>query len=646
MCGVCGTFVSDNHSLSGSQRSVVTSMVSMLRHRGPDASGVWLDPSGLTALGHARLAIVDLSDAGAQPMTSQDGRWTITYNGELYNTDNLRRSLRSVHWHGHSDTEVLVEHISRHGVLETLRAAKGMFAFGCWDNRQAELWLARDRFGEKPLYYGSHGGLFFFSSELKALRAIPSFAPAINRNALREFFRWTNIPAPLTIYEGVYKLPPAHVLRISSPSAPPEPRPYWSAVDQALSAPPLISGMNAVQSLGQELDRAVKSQMVADVPLGAFLSGGIDSSTVVASMQRQSPAPVHTFTIGFKEPTYNESGYAAEVAAVLGTDHTEVMVGASDAMKVIPEMSTIYDEPFADSSQIPTFLISRMARAHVGVALSGDGGDELFGGYDRYRLIRRLTRIRDLLPSTTRRLLGDALRQVPPETVDRIGGRLPRFMVPSGLRHRAGHRLHKAGSILSANQLPDVYAALMSIETSADELVIGADDAPLGFAGLPSTLRQDLSPFERSMLIDTLTYLPDDLLTKVDRASMAVNLEVRVPFLDPDLFRFAWGLSHDHRVRNSQGKWVLRELLRTSLPDHLVDRPKMGFGVPVGQWLRGPLRSWADDLLSPALVKRHGLLNPPSVERRWRAHRDGDADLTFQIWSLLMFQAWLIEEGI
>ncbi len=620
-------------------------MASVLRHRGPDASGNWLDPSGRMALGHTRLAIVDLSDAGAQPMTSRDGRWTITYNGEIYNTEDLRRSLGPVGWRGHSDTEVLVEHIATHGVQRTLRAAKGMFAFGCWDAHEAELWLARDRFGEKPLYYGLHQGAFLFASELKALRAVPGFDPDIDRRALTEYFRWTNVPSPMTIYEGVCKLPPAHFLRVSQLAGMPEPQPYWSALESAGTAPPLTDDVEAVDLLGEVLDRAVGAQMVSDVPLGAFLSGGVDSSSVVAAMQRQSSVPVRTFTIGFSEPAYDESGYAAEVAAALGTDHTDLVVSSEDAMRVIPDLPRIYDEPFADPSQIPTFLVSRMAREHVTVALSGDGGDELFGGYDRYQQIERLERIRDVLPACARRVLGTALGRLPVETWDRLGSGLPRLVVPSGLRHRTGHRMHKVARLLSADSAPDVYASLMSIENRADGLVLGTDDESLGFTGIPSAPLLDVSPFERSMLIDTLTYLPGDLLTKVDRASMAVSLEVRVPFLDPDLFAFAWSLSREHRVRNGQGKWVLRELLRRSLPDHLIDRPKMGFGVPVGQWLRGPLRSWADELLDPALVDEQGLLDPVIVERRWSAHREGRADLTFQVWSLLMFQAWLVEES-
>ena len=644
MCGICGV-LSQNHG-SPDLATVAQDMAVALRHRGPDLSGKWSDPVGRVAFGHTRLAIVDVSEAGTQPMTSADGRWTITYNGELYNADALSRCLGSVRWRGHSDTEVLVEHIARQGVEATLRAARGMFAFGCWDVQERELWLARDRFGEKPLYYGLHQGAFLFASELKALRAVPSFAPSIDRRALTEYFRWTNVPAPLTIYEGVYKLLPAHFLRVSDPAEVPAPQPYWSALDAAGNAPPLPVGADAVDQLGTVLDAAVESQMVADVPLGAFLSGGIDSSSVVASMQRQASAPLRTFTIGFSEASYDESGHAAEVASAIGTDHTDLVVSPEDAMRVIPDLASIYDEPFADSSQIPTFLVSQMAREHVTVALSGDGGDELFGGYDRYQQIERLERIRNLLPTGVRRIFGSVVERMPIKTWDGLVSALPRPFVPAGLRHRTGYKMHKVAQLLAAESAPDVYASLMSIETGAGGLVLGAGDALPAFRGVPSEQLTGLDSFERAMMIDTLTYLPSDLLTKVDRASMAVSLEVRVPFLDPDLFAFAWGLSHDQRVRNGQGKWVLRELLRRSLPDHLIDRPKMGFGVPVGQWLRGPLRSWADELLDPALVRDQGLLDPSVVEQRWTTHRDGHADLTFQVWSLLMFQAWLVEESV
>ena len=644
VCGVNGVVLSNSDGGRWSARSAVEAMTSVLSHRGPDTSGCWIHPSSRVAFGHTRLAILDLSETGVQPMTSADGRWTITYNGEIYNTEELRRRLGDVRLVGHSDTEVLLEHIARHGLKSTVESAKGMFAFGCWDARESELWLARDRFGEKPLYYTTHRGAFLFASELKALRAIQGFHPDIDRNALQEYFRWTNVPSPMTIYEGVSKLPPAHFLRVSNGVAISEPQPYWSALDAACAAPPLTDDVDAVSRLGEALDRAVGAQMVADVPIGAFLSGGIDSSSIVASMQRQLSSPARTFTIGFTESAYDESGYAADVAAALGTDHTELVVSPEDAMRVIPDLASIYDEPFADSSQIPTYLVSQMAREHVTVALSGDGGDELFGGYDRYQQVQRLERVRSVLPLPARSALGAALKRLSVENWDRLGNGPLRSVLPSGLQHRTGHRMHKVGALLAVDSGSDVYASLMSIDNQADRLVLGSHSRPVGHPGISSALLNGMSPPERSMLIDTLTYLPDDLLTKVDRASMAVSLEVRVPFLDPDLFNFAWGLSSADRARRGESKWLLRELLRRSLPDNLIDRPKMGFGVPVGQWLRGPLRSWAEELLCPALVKEQGILDPLIVERRWKAHREGRADLTLQIWSLLMFQSWLVTQ--
>ena len=645
MCGVCGVF--QPRSQLRDLAPVLREMTATLRHRGPDHSGVWVAKGGEVGFGHTRLAIVDLSETGEQPMSSGDGRWTITYNGELYNCDYLRRSLHSVRWRGCSDTEVLVEHVARHGVPETLKRAKGMFAFACWDTRESELWLARDRFGEKPLYYGLCRDSLIFASELKALKAFPGFAPDINRNALCEYFRWTNVPSPMTIYEGVQKLPPAHFVRIGEVGTIPKPCPYWSAIDTASAQPNIqmgVAGVDGVDGLAEALDLAVGAQMVADVPVGAFLSGGIDSSLLVASMQRLSSTPIRTFTVGFSEAGYDESPYAAEVAAALGTDHTEIVVSPEDAMRVIPELPTIYDEPFADSSQIPTYLVSKLAREHVTVALSGDGGDELFGGYDRYQQINRLERLRNFLPERSRRALGSVFQRLPVESWDRMGKGLPRFVVPPGLRHRTGYRMHKVGGLLAADRGLDLYASLMSVENRGDSLVLGAESDQFGFVGIPDMPQGDFPAFERAMLMDTLTYLPGDLLTKVDRASMAVSLEVRVPFLDPDLFQFAWSLSAEHRVRNGQGKWPLRELLRRSLPNHLVDRPKMGFGIPVGQWLRGPLRVWADELLDPVLVREQGFLDPSLVERRWNAHLEGRADLTLQIWSLLMFQAWLVTQ--
>ncbi len=644
MCGISGIVDPHARLRPNDITAMLQAMNEKLRHRGPDWSDTWLSHDGSVGLGHTRLSIVDLSAAGQQPMASSDSRWTITYNGELYNTDALRNDLRSVSWRGHSDTEVIVEYIAKHGVLATLRAANGMFAFGCWDSKRSELWLARDRFGEKPLYYAMRGPSLLFASELKALLAVPGFSPDIDRRALGEYFRWTNVPAPMTIYEGVCKLPPGHYLHLKDLTSDLEPRSYWSAVEAALTAPSLSNSTSPCDQLEEVVDRAVAGRMVADVPLGAFLSGGIDSSSVVASMQRLSSSSVRTFTIGFTEKGYDESAQAAAVAAALGTDHSELIVSPSDAMGVIPDLPKIYDEPFADSSQIPTFLVSQMARNQVTVALSGEGGDELFGGYDRYRRLKQLEMIRRRVPSQIRRVVASAIEHFPVETWDKIPDGLPGALVPAGLRHRAGERMHKAARLLKSSS-SDVYTALMVSDDQTNLLGNTSDSMPSLAGSLDLARLLNRSPFERAMLIDTVTYLPNDLLTKIDRASMAVSLEVRTPFLDPHVFQFAWGLTEAHRTKRGQGKWLLRELLRRSLPEELIDRPKVGFGIPVGTWLRGPLRPWADELLDPALIAEQGLLDPSVVGQKWAAHRDENADLTHQIWPLLMFQAWLVEES-
>jgi len=646
MCGVCGVVTLGP---TPAPIDAVPDMVAALHHRGPDRQATWIEPEGRASFGHARLSIVDLSPAGDQPMTSADGRWTITYNGELYNAAEFRRALPpEIRLRGHSDTEVLLESIAVRGPLAAVTAARGMFAFAVWDAREAEVWLARDRFGEKPLYYGVDDDRLVFGSELKALREVPGFRPGIDRRALAEYFRWTHVPSPLSILEGVAKLPPAHLLRVPvgrsvgravTRTGDLRPEAYWSAAEAAATAVSQPTGDEAVERVEDVLARSVAEQMVSDVPLGAFLSGGIDSSTIVALMQRTSSTPVRTFTIGFEDRSYDESGFAAAVAGHLGTEHTDLVLSAADTMDVVPDLPTVYDEPFADSSQVPTTLVSRLARESVTVALSGDGGDELFGGYERYRGVDRLSRLRGLVPGPVRHRLGIALAGPSVATWDRIGGRLPTAVVPVGLRHRTGHRVHKVAALLGAEGEGSFYEAMMSIESDRG-LVLGAGPASeTSWTAEPAG--RVFSPSERAMLVDTGAYLPDDLLTKVDRASMSVSLEVRVPFLSPEVFEVAWGLRPEDRMRGTEGKWVLRRVLDRILPNHLVDRPKMGFGVPVGDWLRGPLRDWADDMLSPAMVARQGYLDSKEVARRWEAHRSGATDLTFQVWSLLVFQSWL-----
>ncbi len=645
MCGLAGVLDPSGRRSTEELQNLAGAMADQLVHRGPDDRGTWSDPRSGLALGHRRLSVVDLSTAGHQPMCSANGSWSVAYNGELYNAEELasvagleKRDLR-----GHSDTEVFVEALSRIGIPRTLETAVGMFAFAAWDLERRELWLGRDRFGEKPLYRGLHDGCLIFGSELKALHAVPGFRPPIDHDSIADLLRLGCIPAPWSIYQGISKVRPGHVERFDANGRQIEQVCYWSpveAAEAAACAPPEQRGEEAVDELAEVLRRVVDSRMVADVPLGAFLSGGIDSSTIVAFMAARSAAPIRTFTVGFSEAAYDESPYARSVASHLGTDHHELVVSPTDAQEVVPLLPTMYDEPFADSSQIPTFLVSRLASRHVTVALSGDGGDELFGGYDRYRHLDRLRSVLDRYPDSARQAVGKGLSSVSVATWDRLGSGPLGRMATLGARGRLGHRAHKLARVLAANGPAEAYRSMMgSVNDSSAFVPLAmdrrgpADELDLG----------DRSGFEQAMLMDTLAYLPDDLLAKVDRASMAVSLEARVPILDPDLFNFAWRLHHGDRVRDGRGKWVLRRLLHRYVPPEMVERPKMGFGVPVGEWLRGPLRSWADDLLAPALLRSQGFFAFEEVDTAWQAHRSGEKDLIFQLWPILMFQAWLAE---
>ena len=648
MCGISGVLRLGGSAGIDLDRSVEM-MAQQLCHRGPDRLSTWVSADGQIAFGHTRLAVVDLSPAGDQPMTSSDGRWTITYNGEIYNSGSLLADLdrpRS-QFRGHSDTEVLLECVAAWGVRKTLERTVGMFAFAIWDNERSQLWLARDRFGEKPLYYARHGQVLIFGSELGALRVVPGFSPTVDRVALGEYFRWTNIPAPRTIFEEVSKLEPGHLVHVTDSGILPEPEPYWSLVDEAQLADGPSTGSDWLSEFDSVFQQAVAGRMVADVPLGAFLSGGVDSSAIVAMMQRMSTDSVRTFTVSFPGTAFDEGGYAYAVAQHLGTDHTELKVSPDDAMAVIPLLPAMYGEPFADSSQVPTYLVSRMASEHVTVALSGDGGDELFGGYERYRRLHQLGRVRDALPRFVRRGLAKGMQAVSVSGWDRIAQGVAGPILPRALRRRTGHRVHKLARIIQAESSDDLYSVMMSPGDGSDRLVIGGQDTPsVGAGGAGVLAVGGFTPAEAGMLADSQTYLPDDLLTKVDRASMAVSLEVRTPFLDPDLYRFAWSLPAAYRIRDGQGKWIVRQFLRTVLPDYLIDRPKVGFGIPIGEWLRGPLKPWADDLLDPGIIAGQGYLDSDLVSRFWRSHGDCTDDFTYQLWAILMFQAWLSEADL
>lgn len=613
-------------------------MACTLRHRGPDAQGVWTDAEAGIALGHTRLSIVDLSPAGAQPMQSRDGRFVISYNGEIYNAAELRAELEAprLAFRGHSDTEALIEAIAAWGVVAAIERAIGMFAFAVFDRKERVLTLARDRLGIKPVYWGRIDGRIAFASELKAFAALPGFAPEIDRDALGAYLCTGAVPAPLSIYAGIEKLEPGVMLEIRDDGEVRKPR-YWSLLDEALQgqASPLdADDKDATQQLDALLTDAVTRRMVADVPLGVFLSGGIDSTTVTALMQANAARPVKSFSIGFDEADYDEAVHAKAVAAHLGTDHTELYVTADEAMSVVPKLPEIYDEPFADVSQIPTYLVSAMTREHVTVALSGDGGDELFAGYNRYGHGLRLARALRFLPRPVAAATSHLIHGVPPSAWDRLFN-----LFPQGVRPRlAGEKLHKLAGVLKESP-SDYYAALISPWKEAWTLVDGAarTEAQAFDPSIRARFNDELSWMQYA---DGVTYLPDDVLTKVDRASMAVSLEARVPLLDHRVVRFAWELPQDLKLRNGQGKWLLRRVLDKYVPSSLVERPKMGFSVPIDKWLRGPLREWAADLLDTAGGAQAGLLDAAPIRRRWEEHQSGKRNWHAFLWNVLMFEAW------
>jgi asparagine synthase (glutamine-hydrolysing) len=649
MCGIAGVLDPrrpDPDALLGAARR----MADAVQHRGPDDAGAWCQSTVGLAFGHRRLSIIDLSPAGHQPMMSACERYMLSYNGEIYNHRDLRADLERegvTTWRGHSDTEVLLAGMTRWGIDATLERANGMFAIAVWDAAERTVVLARDRLGEKPLYYGWAGPVLVFGSELKALRAHPDWSAEIDRGAAALFLRYGYVPAPFSIYRGVRKLPAASVLRLRTESLTrgtlPEPRTYWSAreaAERGMAEPLRVSTEEATEQLDVLLRDAVRIRMAADVPLGAFLSGGTDSSTIVALMQSQSPRPVRTFTIGFPEPGYDEAAQARAVANALHTNHTELYVTPEEAREVIPRLPAMYDEPFADSSQIPTFLVSQMARRHVTVALSGDGGDELFGGYVRYSAGRRLWKTARWMPRSLRNLTARALGA--PNGSGRGGARdAASWWLPAAFREsQAGKRVQKVARVLTAGGADDMYLQLVSHWSSPNELVIGGTE--------PTTVATDRGVWphiddvsDRMMYLDQQTYLPDDILVKVDRASMAVSLEARVPFLDHRVVEFAWRVPLALKLRDGTGKWILKEVLHRYLPAPLLNHPKLGFGVPLGAWLRGPLRPWAEELLSEGRLKELGVLQTAPVRRAWEEHLSGRFDREQLLWTVLTLQAWL-----
>ena len=649
MCGIAGLLRpggGDASALAG----YAERMASALAHRGPDAAGVWTDaPSGI-ALSHRRLSILDLTDAGAQPMHSANGRFTVTFNGEIYNHLDLRADLEAAgaapRWRGHSDTETLLAAVAHWGVAEALRRFAGMFALALWDAETRTLTLARDRFGEKPLYYGWSGGDFLFGSELKALAAHPGWEGQLDRAALTAFMRYSYVPTPATIWQGIRKLPPGTWVTLPAADAAgalPSPQAYWSYADTVAASPAdRISGESeAVAGLERVLSQAIRRQCLSDVPLGAFLSGGIDSSTIVALMQAQLTAPVRTFSIGFGEGAYDEAADAAKVAAHLRTDHTELRVDAKAARDVIPQLAQMYDEPFADSSQIPTHLVAALARRSVTVALSGDAGDELFGGYNRHVWGGVLQRRVLSRPALLRRVAATALRAVAPQPMEALA-EMAAPILPQQLRvRRAGDQAVKLARLLSAHSADDLHKLLCSIDADPGAAIVGGHESETWAEAEMRRITSTLDPLDRMTLADTLGYLSDDILQKVDRAAMAVSLETRVPFLDPDVAAFAARVPPGMKVRDGRGKWIVRQVLYRHVPAALVDRPKTGFSVPLADWLRGPLRAWAGDLLAPDRLKRQGLFEPALVATRLKEHLGGRHDHSYWLWNVLMAQSWL-----
>ncbi|MFT5258929.1 MAG: asparagine synthase (glutamine-hydrolyzing) [Saprospiraceae bacterium] len=700
MCGFAGILIQSRLDSADQMRKVLTGMGRAIAHRGPDDDGVWLDEIGGIGFSHRRLSVIDLSPAGHQPLESRCGRFVIVYNGEIYNHHVIREELekdrlprrfaprepegrprgptfssvsvpdlildvggdrddggegkllrfarndRGDEWRGHSDTETLLAAIEAWGVEKALKKVKGMFAFALWDKQQKALYLARDRVGEKPLYYGWQGDAFLFGSELKALKASPDFIGEIDRGALALFLRHNYVPGPHSIYKGIKKLPAGTFLKIETgreagiQKGQEKPEPYWDfaqAAKSGLESPFAGNESEAITVLEEKLGSAIAGQMLSDVPLGALLSGGVDSSLICALMQSQNGSAIKTFTIGFDAQAYNEAEHASAVAKHLRTEHTELYIQPDDALNLIPALPQMYDEPFADSSQLPTHLVMQMVKQHVTVALSGDGGDELFAGYNRYAYAPKIWDRLGRLPPVIRGGIAKALTAIPAAGFNQFANALGVAQLGSKA-HKLGQRLQRVNSI------DDLYLALVSEWGESESLVLGAGAEPDYLLNSRNTWPVIVDSVARMMVLDSLSYLPDDILVKVDRAAMAVSLETRAPFLDKDIIEFAWQLPKNMKIRDGQGKWLLRQLLDKYVPRELIERPKMGFSIPLDDWLRGPLKDWAEQLLDESRLRREGYLNPEPIRKAWHRHCLGKANYGYRLWSVLMFQSWLENE--
>ena len=644
MCGIVGGWTLQRFEQL-SQR--LPTMTSTLSHRGPDAEGHWLDSEAGIAFGHRRLAIIGLGEEGAQPMHSESGRYCLTYNGEIYNHLELRKELIAsgkTSWRGQSDTETLLACFEQFGIEETIKRCVGMFAMAIWDRQSRELILIRDRMGEKPLYYGYIDDCFVFGSELRALIAVSEQKPDFNTDAFALFLRYGYIPQPYSAYQGTAKLPAGELLRMNSENLRQQQSPatqtYWSPDDFLPSSDAYVmEAGDAVSRLEFLLEQSVKGQMLSEVPLGAFLSGGIDSSTIVALMQKHSMKPIKTFTVGFDNAHFNEAQYAKAVAAHLGTDHTELYVTSQDALAIVPKLAGIYDEPFSDSSQIPTFLISQLARTKVTVSLSGDGGDELFLGYSRYPLLADYWRIMGKMPAVLRNTISDCLKLVPMGRWDDFFKLAKPLLSRTAYASANGWRLYRIANMLKLTDASACYLEMMSHWDTDAHLVKGS-------ATVLHEMESNFNPeanglMKKAGLRDMKSYLPDDILVKVDRAAMANSLETRVPLLDHRIAEFALSLPQSLHRKDGQSKWLLRQVLYKHVPQALIDRPKMGFGVPLAEWLRGPLKEWAGDLLSRESLVRNGMLEPEPIVNLWQRHLAGTTDGQYPLWNVLMLLEWI-----
>lgn len=650
MCGITGNIDFKKQSSAERLEQLTRCMSDQLSHRGPDSDGVWVDETTGVGLGHRRLAIVDLSPTGYQPMHSASGRFVLTFNGEIYNFQAIRPELEKLghNFRGTSDTEVMLAAFEQWGVEDSLKHFNGMFAFAVWDRQEHILHLVRDRLGIKPIYYGWVNDSFLFGSELRSLQSHPAFDCDINRDAIVLLLRYACIPVPHSIFKGIYKQPPGTILSIPADDAAarPTPKQYWSAQQIARhgQANQITSEIEALEQLKNLLLDAVKIRMIADVPLGAFLSGGVDSSLVVALMQAQSSNPVKTFTIGFREDAYNEAHHAKAVAQHLGTEHTELYVTPAETLAIIPRLPRLFDEPFADSSQIPTFLVSQLARQHVTVSLSGDGGDELFAGYNRYFVGQNLLGKLRYIPKPARHLTASGINMLSAETWEHLLGRLKPILPGRPMQRYPGSKVHKLARVLHLDSNLQIYNRLLSYWEPEFPAVLDAAEPHTYFVD-----EEQWATFDDPMLampyLDLVSYLPDDILTKLDRASMGVGLEGREPLLDYRVVELAWRIPLSMKIRNGKGKWLLRQLLYQYVPQALIDRPKTGFGMPVDEWLRSDLREWAENLLDPARLNAEGFFDTQSIRRKWQEHLSGNYDWSYGLWGVLMFQAWYDEQS-